>query len=430
MRLIFLFLGVQTLLNAQHISDFVSVLPTAQTPNLVIPSTHVFQVLIQEGDTLSNGGILPPNPDFTAYVPTRRSSREGRISLNHENTVGGATILDVSRNPNTGFWQIQHSEAVNFAPVFGTARNCSGGITPWNTVLSGEEVMNTYDGNSDGYADNGWLTEIDPISRVALRKLWKVGRASHENAAVSFDRTTLYTGGDDPTFGFLFKFETATPGDFTDGRLYVLKLTAGGAGIWMPLPNTTQADCNNACFNAQALGATNIAGIEDVEIAPNGKIYLAAKHSGQVYRFNDMGETVENYEIFVATTAYPITHSGGTVIESWGTGNDNLAFDDLGNLWVLQDGGNNHIWVISPTHTAANPQVRLFATTPAGSEPTGITFSPNYKFIFLSIQHPFTWNSTPQTDATGRSILFNRSTTLVISRSAVLGQSFCTCEPD
>jgi hypothetical protein len=107
--------------------------------------------------------------------------------------------------------------------------------------------------------------------------------------------------------------------------------------------------------------------------------------------------------------------------ESWGTGNDNLCFDAEGNLWVLQDGGRNHIWVIAPTHAQASPQVRLFAKTPAGSEPTGITFSPDYNFLFLSFQHPSGSNSTSQTDAASASVVFNTHTTVVIARTENLG---------
>ncbi len=45
----------------------------------------------------------------------------------------------------------------------------------------------------------------------------------------------------------------------------------------------------------------------------------------------------------------------------WGTGNDNLLFDSLGNLWVAQDGSfsggdNNYIWVVENGHTQAKPK--------------------------------------------------------------------------
>jgi hypothetical protein len=130
-------------------------------------------------------------------------------------------------------------------------------------------------------------------------------------------------------------------------------------------------------------------------------------------------------EVFVGNSSYPTIKSydvdgaGPLGSEPWNTGNDNLAFDGEGNLWVLQDGGNGHIWVVAPTHTQASPQVRIFAKTPAGSEPTGITFSPDYNFMFVSFQHPSA--STAQTDAAGNSVTWNTHTTVVIARTSVLG---------
>lgn len=96
--------------------------------------------------------------------------------------------------------------------------------------------------------------------------------------------------------------------------------------------------------------------------------------------------------------SYPITTATGSFTTSWGGGNDNLTFDDKGNLWVLQDSGNDYIWVIRPNHTQSNSQVLLFGSTPAGSEPTGLTFSPDYKYGFFSIQGPIS-NNSPQQDA-------------------------------
>lgn len=51
-------------------------------------------------------------------------------------------------------------------------------------------------------------------------------------------------------------------------------------------------------------------------------------------------------ETYVVNTSYDIEHENGTTSANWGYGNDNLAFDGDGNLWVFQDGGNNYIWLV------------------------------------------------------------------------------------
>ena len=87
-------------------------------------------------------------------------------------------------------------------------------------------------------------------------------------------------------------------------------------------------------------------------------------------------------ETFVGNMEYLIDHGEGETLVSWGTGNDNLAFDDQGNLWVLQDVSLKYIWV-EKGHTQENPKMKLFGIAPVGSEPTGITFTPdNSLFLF------------------------------------------------
>src|SRR5690606_7393626 len=58
---------------------------------------------------------------------------------------------------------------------------------------------------------------------------------------------------------------------------------------------------------------------------------------------------------------------------------------------------------------------------PAGSEPTGMTFSPDNKFMFVSIQHPSGSNTTEMIDASGTPIIFNKETAIVIARKEFLG---------
>lgn len=426
--------------NDKHIACFTSLMPRLQNETMEIPfSTHAFQFLRGTGDPYTIGtGNTPGSFDFTGYVPANGTdSRKGHLSINHElgGLNGGVSILDLSFSDATGLWKVDSSGAVDFNVVAKTQQNCSGTVTPWGTVITCEEdAPNSGDANGDGYIDIGWNVEIDPLTRKVKdygngpAKLWAMGRMEHENVVVANDRKTVYQGEDNGS-GAVYKFIADVPENLSSGKLYVLKLNqplAGGeptgtTGTWVLVPNTTVQERNAVKQFADANGTT-FNGIEDVEINPlTGDIYFAVKGLGRTYSFKDEGTTVSAFKTFVGGKSYRVTIGNDVVTEDWGAGNDNLTFDDRGNLWVLQDGGNNYVWIVRPDHTQANPKVEIFMQTPIGSEPTGMTFSPDYRYMFISIQEPSNSNSVAITDAAGISQRLNRSTTLVISRNDFLG---------
>jgi hypothetical protein len=414
-----------------HISCFTSVIPTEQIDTISIPSTHRFQSIQKTGDPYSKTGTVPSNFDFTGYVSADGNSKKGWIALNHEKSPGGVSILDVHYNCTTGFWVVDSVYPVDFGnELVKTASNCSGGITPWGTSVTCEEDAPPGDVNNDGYEDIGWNVEIDPKTRKVKEygngkreKLWAMGRMSHENIVFKQDSLTAYYGEDEPD-GNVYKFVADRKTDMSSGKLYALKLDkvldangdpTGTIGTWVVVPNTTKGDRSFAKMGAKLAGATAFNGVEDVEIHPlTGEIYFTAKGVGRTYRFKDNGTSVSNFLTFVGGETYPVNYGGGVIAEEWGGGNDNLSFDDKGNLWVLQDGGRNHVWMVRPDHTQANPKVELFMTTPTGSEPTGITFSPDYKYMFISIQEPA--GHIPQKDVKGTAVTFDRSQMLVVAR--------------
>ncbi|WP_267403181.1 MULTISPECIES: alkaline phosphatase PhoX [unclassified Chryseobacterium] len=429
--------------NAAHISCFTSIVPTAQTGKLIIPAEHKYQMILKEGDNYTEGGgLVGGQNDFTAYVAKNGSSTNGYLSVNHETNPGGVTMAEINYNPTSKLWQLSRSRAVSFSDpsLVQTIRNCSGGITPWGTIITAEEQTTSADVNGDGMKDYGWLVEIDPATAQVISKnadgtkgkLWQMGIMNHENVVINNAGTIAYYGEDGGTH-MVYKFVADTPNDLSSGDLYVLKLdqgltTAGDpvgtTATWLQVPNKLKADQNNTASAAQTVGGTRFNGVEDVDISPiDGKIYFTAKGLDRVYRLQDNGTTASQVETFVggASTTYSFDTAQGVKTEAWGDGNDNLTFDELGNLWVLQDGGKNYIWVIAPDHTAANPKVKLFASMPAGSEPTGLTFTPDHKFGFFSVQHP---NSTISTDidATGNTIDYKgKSATMVIALKNNLG---------
>ncbi|MFI7677115.1 PhoX family protein [Actinophytocola sp. NPDC049390] len=165
--------------------------------------------------------------------------------------------------------------------VLGTKNNCSGGVTPWGTILSGEENVNQYFANADAVTDPvararlarygfpagaserkwerfddrydlakepneanrfGWIVEIDPLSpHENPVKHTALGRFKHEgaNVIVARDGRVVAYMGDDERFEYLYKFVTDgkfKPGDgryarehnkrlLDSGTLYVAKFT-------------------------------------------------------------------------------------------------------------------------------------------------------------------------------------------------------------
>ncbi|WP_299554592.1 alkaline phosphatase PhoX [Seonamhaeicola sp.] len=439
----------------QNIGDFTSVTPASQTDQFVIPSSHKFQKIIETGDALTEGGTFKVKPDFTAYVPIGGSSTNGYLSVNSEGSPltdggGGVQILDINFNATTKLWETTASEDLNFAAFGGTAANCSGTVTSWGTVISCEEVAfnelgtGLIDFNFDGYNDVGWNIEINPATKTVLGKHWAMGNFKHENVAIHSNDRTVYQGADDTVgHGFLYKFVASSAQDLSAGDLYVFSGSKSGTGSWILINDSSDpthqlpAHQNNTNALSLAAGATEFEGIEDVEIGPGGWIYFAVKGSPdeRVYRFTDSdpletGASTVTMETFVGGMSYDINDGSSTTSVAWGGGNDNLAFDGDGNLWVLQDDNSGskqfYIWVVKSGHTQASPDVELFGITPHDAEPTGITFTPDYKYLFMSFMAPNATNDSNQIDAAGNSIDFNKGTTLVIALSSNLGSSLST----
>lgn len=229
--------------------------------------------------------------------------------------------------------------------AIGTLNNCAGGVTPWGTVLSGEENFNQYFVGGDQapeeakprlarygittsarYPDDsrkweraqqrfdlslhpneanrfGWIVEIDPHDPDSTpRKHTALGRFKHEgaNVIISRDGRAVAYLGDDERFDYLYKFvseRTYRPGDrrhnltlLESGTLYVAKLTAG-AGSWIKLVSGTRSHVPGMSAEevltftrlaGDAVGATKMDRPEDVEPSPRtGKVYVALTNNNR-----------------------------------------------------------------------------------------------------------------------------------------------------
>ncbi|MFE6339084.1 PhoX family protein [Streptomyces sp. NPDC057798] len=217
-------------------------------------------------------------------LAVREDSRSGRLwpvvgdVLNRRIT---ATTPFAFTGPAAGSDLLKTSADPTGRTVLGTLNNCGGGITPWGTVLSGEENFNQYFANAAAVTDptakarlaryglpggaserkwelfdnrfdiakepnepnrHGWVVEIDPYDPTSTpRKRTALGRFKHEAAEprlTTDGRVALYMG-DDERFDYLYKYvsknahrkghsRAAREHNMTlldEGTLYVAKFT-------------------------------------------------------------------------------------------------------------------------------------------------------------------------------------------------------------
>ena len=170
--------------------------------------------------------------------------------------------------------------------IIGTFANCSGALTPWNTILSGEKNFQAVAtaglgiGVEEAVKPNGsqlafpsgistsgvfglyeekygWVVEIDPRNPEKRgKKHTALGRYRKENMAIRAERGKRLIAylADDRRGGHLWRFVSdGTVGDPYDpetsellesGTLHVARLDPTGSGTWIPLLLSTPTNPN------------------------------------------------------------------------------------------------------------------------------------------------------------------------------------------
>jgi secreted PhoX family phosphatase len=280
----------------------------------VLPLTRKHSLLVVNHEYTDEHLMFPPGTDpetvkkvamashGMSVVQIERGQRSGsyrvtppsRSRYNRRLHTDSLFLLD---GPAAGDARLRTSADSSGRRVLGTLNNCAGGMTPWGTVLSGEENFNQYfeksgdidpryatsyarygiDGSSTrGWASVdprfdltaephepfrfGWVVEVDPYDpRSTPVKHTMLGRFKHEGANVTIapsGHAVAYMG-DDERGDYLYKFVSYNRFDPRDtqaarrrnmellsrGTLYVARLDGDGSedgehdgtGQWIPL---------------------------------------------------------------------------------------------------------------------------------------------------------------------------------------------------
>ncbi|MBC3955704.1 PhoX family protein [Pseudomonas triticifolii] len=231
------------------------------------------------------------------------------------------------------------------------------------------------------------------------------------------------------------------------GTLYVAQFDGGdsnpdhpkGKGQWIELTHGKNGLDAAAGFNSQAevliharlaasvVKATRMDRPEWIVVSPkDGQVYCtltnnvkrgddgqpvggpnprAKNQYGQILRWRESEDNASamtfEWDLFVVA-GNPTVHAGtpqagSSNINAQNMFNspDGLSFDEAGRLWIQTDGdssnkgdfagmGNNQMLCADP----ASGEIRRFLVGPVGCEITGISFTPDYRTMFVGIQHP------------------------------------------
>ena len=455
--------------------------PTSKD-DFIVASAFDSHLIIRWKDQINhNPDFFGINCDYTAFIPfTPSNPNDGLLWVNHEYPspllingkepilgekrdraevlremeACGGSIVRIKKNPQNGKWSYVQNDPYNkritaltripFAATqtvlghdhaIGMIGNCSGGITPWGTVLTCEEnygdfyLDREFNKGTAGkrFSENnlfgwhtvfnhppehyGWVVEISPFSGKA-KKILSLGRFEHEGATCveSSDKRTVVYMGDDAMDQCIYKFIAARPGTLEDGTLYVAN-TETGKWLMLDYEKTpgfqkhfiSQTDMLIQTRKAaQLVGGTPQNRPEGIAIDPlTGAVYVSLTNNAKRKDyFGSILKIVEkdNNPLSLEFTAHTFIAGG----EKDGFAcPDNIAFDHLGNLWMTTDMSaskmnkpgeyepykNNGLFFIPTRGTDAGKAFQV-ASGPIGSELTGPSFSPDGRTLFLSVQHP------------------------------------------
>ncbi|WP_144872678.1 alkaline phosphatase PhoX [Hyella patelloides] len=376
---------------------------------LDLPAGLQYKILSVAGETMDDGLLVPNHHDgmgaFAGENGTTILVRNHELSpIQIPNNLaaeipqydplcpGCTTTLIIDRDRNLQ----QH-----YLSLAGTNRNCSGGVTTWNSWISCEEEIATPYA-PPGYSleevlpywgkvskKHGYNFEVPVKGKIAQPKPLKaMGRFRHE--AIAIDPKTGYIyQTEDRNNSCFYRFRPQEAGNLSAGgileAMVIKEMPTVDTGLNFPLNEAQSIDWvkiedvdpehDSLRYEAQAKGGAIFRRGEGMCYA-DGEFYFTCTNGGQagvgqIFRYNPTQETVELFleSPGIETLDYP----------------DNLTLAPFGDLIVCEDGrGEQRLIGVTPE----GESYQFARNALNNSEFAGVCFAPDGKTMFVNIYSP------------------------------------------
>ncbi|MFB7501841.1 alkaline phosphatase PhoX [Streptomyces sp. NPDC056161] len=408
--------------------------PLVPDPNglLALPAGFSYRVITYSGRTkLESGEFTPSNHDGTATFDGPRGATllvnnhelgGPRADWEHPVPLADGLVYDPAASGGCTVVEVRRDDVAEWVGIAGTATNCAGGHTPWDTWLTCEETEDKA-GQNGMTKDHGYVFEVDPADRRANRDpkpVKALGRYAHEAVVVDPKRGHLYLTEDasNPN-GLLYRW--TPPEGFHHGRGKLRTLAAdagrlqafkcfdsGGQFVddlsratrigtvygvdWVDVPDrdARTTSVRKQFTTGQVTRARKLEGMwwgdgGTYIVSSYARAESPAQHDGAVW-FYDPGRRTLTLKVLIGVNPDPSA-------EGDFDGPDNITVSPYGGLVIAEDGeGLQHLFGATDsgrTYPIARNELNIGTTEePEYSEFTGVTFSPDGKTLYANIQTP------------------------------------------